>query len=69
MPPQRIRTQTPSETSPSARAPRVCAPYLPSVLGNGLYADPRSIVLTAINLSMVLTFASVLVRGRTAAAR
>ena len=38
-----------------------------SVLGNGLYADPRSIVLIAINLGMVLAFASVLVRGHTAA--
>lgn len=37
-----------------------------SVLGNGLYADPRSIVLVAINLVMVLAFASVLVRGRAA---
>lgn len=37
-----------------------------SVLGNGLYADPRSIVLVAINLGMVLAFASVLIRGRTA---
>jgi hypothetical protein len=37
-----------------------------SVLGNGLYADPRSIVLIAINVGMVLAFASVLVRGRTA---
>jgi preprotein translocase subunit Sec61beta len=37
------------------------------VLGNGLSADPRSIVLIAINLGMVLAFASVLVRGRTAA--
>lgn len=39
-----------------------------SVLGNGLYADPRSIVLIAINLLMVLAFASVLVRSRAAAA-
>lgn len=38
-----------------------------SVLGNGLYADPRSIVLVAMNLAMVLAFASVLVRGRIAA--
>lgn len=38
-----------------------------SVLGNGLYADPRSLVLIAINLVMVLAFASVLVRGRSAA--
>ncbi len=38
-----------------------------SVLGNGLYADPRSIVLVAMNLGMVLAFASVLVRGRIAA--
>ena len=38
-----------------------------SVLGNGLYADPRSIVLIAMNLGMVLAFASVLVRGRIAA--
>lgn len=38
-----------------------------SVLGNGLYADPRSIVLIAMNLGMVLAFASVLVRGRAAA--
>jgi hypothetical protein len=37
-----------------------------SVLGNGLYADPRSIVLIAINLGMALAFASVLVRGRAA---
>lgn len=37
-----------------------------SVLGNGLYADPRSIVLVAMNLVMVLAFASVLVRGRAA---
>jgi hypothetical protein len=38
-----------------------------SVLGNGLYADPRSIVLIAINLGMVLAFAAVLARGRSAA--
>jgi hypothetical protein len=37
-----------------------------SVLGNGLYADPKSIVLVAINLGMVLAFASVWVRGRSA---
>ena len=37
-----------------------------SVLGNGLYADPRSIVLVATNLVMVLAFASILVRGRAA---
>lgn len=37
-----------------------------SVLGNGLYADPRSIVLIAINLGMVLAFASLLVWGRVA---
>lgn len=37
-----------------------------SVLGDGLYADPRSIVLIAINLVMVLAFASVLVRARIA---
>ena len=37
-----------------------------SVLGNGLYADPRSIVLIATNLVMVLSFASILVRGRAA---
>ena len=37
-----------------------------SVLGNGLYADPRSIVLIAINLGMVLAFASILLRERTA---
>lgn len=37
-----------------------------SVLGNGLYADPRSIVLIGINLGMALAFAAVLVRGRAA---
>ena len=37
-----------------------------SVLGNGLYADPRSIVLVATNLVMVVAFASILVRGRAA---
>jgi hypothetical protein len=37
-----------------------------SVLGNGLYADPRSIVLIAINLGMVAAFASVLLRARAA---
>lgn len=38
-----------------------------SVLGNGLYADPRSIALIATNLGMALAFASVLARGRFAA--
>lgn len=38
-----------------------------SILGNGLYADPRSLVLIAINLAMVLAFALVLVRERIAA--
>lgn len=40
-----------------------------SVLGNGLYADPKSIVLIAINVGIVLAFASVLVRGRAAERR
>jgi hypothetical protein len=40
-----------------------------SVLGNGLYADPRSIVLIVMNLGMVLAFASVWVRGRAASPR
>lgn len=40
-----------------------------SVLGNGLYADPRSIVLIAMNLGMVLAFASVWARGRAASKR
>lgn len=40
-----------------------------SVLGNGLYADPKSIVLIAINVGIVLAFASVLVRGHAAGRR
>lgn len=34
-----------------------------SVLGNGLYADPRSLVLIGTNLAMALAFASVLARA------